>query len=219
MSQYKNRHPDDTDEPQDVGLSLIDDAIGMKEQIGIARRITLPRPSPGRPSAVPGKPSATAGPAGSSGPQTEPPEGFMMLGPDEVIISKGVLQGIKRVCCLPPFHHLLPHPDLLFDVPQLPKHAVHCNFCRKDFPTSKGYHTKQALVQHLKVHHPPASKKECTCPDCKEVFNLVKTMREHWATHMGPFPCPVEDCPTVFTLPKHCNHHLCEKHGLNAKRF
>ena len=93
--------------------------------------------------------------------------------------------------------------DLPFEVPQPPKHAFHCDLCRKDFPTSKalrrhlrihrgetrhmckkcgkhltsscmmdmheascssrdflhnckacgkGYHTKQALVQHLKVH-------------------------------------------------------------------
>ena len=94
----------------------------------------------------------------------------------------------------------------------------------KDFPyncqtCSKGYHTKQALVQHLKFHHPPASEKERTCPDCKVVFNLVKTMREHRATHRGPFPCPVEDCPAVFSLPKHRNHHLREKHGFDARRY
>ena len=66
----------------------------------------------------------------------------------------------------------------------------------------KGYHSKQALLQHLKVHQPPASVEDHTCPDCKQVFNLVKTMREHRATHRGPFPCPVEDCPAVFSLPK-----------------
>ena len=71
----------------------------------------------------------------------------------------------------------------------------------------KGYHSKQALLQHLKVHQPPASVEDRTCPDCKQVFNLVKTMREHRATHRGPFPCPVEDCPAVFSLPKRRNRH------------
>ena len=199
----------------------------------------------------------------------------MKLGPNEVVISKGVLWGIKRGAELA-LKGTLPASfssatasagDLPFDVSQLLKHAVHCTFCRKDFPTSKtlkrhlrmhkgvsnqkcqkcgkhlasshmidmhkascgskdflhncqacgkGYHTKQALVQHLEVHCPPASEKECTCPDCKVMF---KTMREHEASHRGPFQCPVEDCPAVFSLPKHHNHHLWEKHGFDARRY
>ena len=210
----------------------------MEEQIGIVRRITLSRPYPGGPYAALGRPCATASPAGPSDPLTGPPAGFVKLGPSEVVISKGVLQGIKRGAELA-LKGTLPASflsvtatagDLSFDVPQLPKHAVHCNFCKKDFPTSKalrkhlkmhrgqsyyicqncgkhlasshmmdmhkascgskdflhncwacgkGYHTKQVLVQHLKVHHPPASEKEHTCLECKVVFNLVKTMREH----------------------------------------
>ena len=78
LSEYKNRHPDNTDEPQDVGLLSDDEATGLKKQIGIARRITLSRPSLGGPSTAPG----TAGPAGPSGPPTKPPVGFVKLGPD-----------------------------------------------------------------------------------------------------------------------------------------
>ena len=88
MSEYKTRHPNDTDEPQDISLLSDDEATGMREQIGVARRITVPRPSLGGPSAAAGKPSATSGPAGPASP---PPEGFVKLGPDEVIINKGIL--------------------------------------------------------------------------------------------------------------------------------
>ena len=127
--------------------------------------------------------------------------------------------------------------DLPFEVPQLPKHATHCDLCRRDFPTSKalrrhlrmhrgetrhmckkcgkhltsscmmdmheacssrdflhncktcgkGYHTKQALVQHLKVHRPLDSKEEHTCPECKVEFNLVKTERAP-GNPQGAFP-------------------------------
>ena len=42
MSAYKIQHPDDTDDPQDVGLSSDNKATGMREQIGIARRIARP---------------------------------------------------------------------------------------------------------------------------------------------------------------------------------
>ena len=83
----------------------------------------------------------------------------------------------------------------------------------------KGYHSKQALLQHLKVHQGQAPIKDHTCPDCQEVFNLVKTMREHRAVHRGPYPCPVKGCPAFFSLPKRRNRHLRECHGFDAKRF
>ena len=99
-------------------------------------------------------------------------------------------------------------------------HEASCG--SRDFPHNwktcgKEYHTKQALVQHLKVHHPLASKEEHTCPECKVEFNLMKTMREHQATHKGSFP--VEDCPTMFSLPKCHNCHPHEKHGFDARRY
>ena len=133
-----------------MGLSSDDEATELKEQIGIARRITLSRPSLGGSSAAPG----TAGPAGPPGPPTKPQVGFVKLGPNEVVISKDVLRGIKRGAELA-LKGTLPASfssvtatagDLPFDVPQPPKHAVHCTICRKDFPTSK------ALRKHLRMH-------------------------------------------------------------------
>ena len=44
MSAYKIRHPDDTDDPPDIGLSSDDEATCMEEQIGIAWRITVSHP-------------------------------------------------------------------------------------------------------------------------------------------------------------------------------
>ena len=270
MSEYKSRYPDDTDKAQDIGLSS-DEATGMEEQVGVARRITVPKPSPRESTAAVGRPSDAAGPAG-------PPEGSVKLGSNKIVINKGVLRSIKRGAELALKGNLpssfasttATSGDVPFEIPQPAKHAVHCDMCQKDFPTSKalrrhlrlhkgethhmckkcgkhltsshmmdmheiscgstefahnckacgsGYHTKQALVQHLKVHHPPASKEECTCPDCKVEFKLVKTMREHRATHRGPFQCPVEDCPAIFSLPKHRNCYLREKHGFDAKRY
>ena len=151
MSKYKTRHPDDTDEPQDVGLSSDDEATGMEEYVGIARRLTLPKPSLGGPSGAPGKPSATTG---SVCPASPLPEGFMKLGPDEIVINKCVLQSIKRGADLA-LKGKLPASfasftatsgDLPFEVPQPLKHATHCDSCRRDFPTSK------ALRRHLRMH-------------------------------------------------------------------
>ena len=130
MLEYKNRHPDDTDEPQDIGLSSYDEATGMEEQVGMARRITVPKPSPREPPAAVGKPSDAAGPSG-------PSEGFMKLGPDEVVINKGVLRSIKRGTGLA-LKGSLPSSftsttatsgDVPFEIPQPAKHAVHCDVC------------------------------------------------------------------------------------------
>ena len=89
MSEYKSRYLDDTDEPQDVGLSSDDKATGMEERVGVARRIVAPKSSPREPTATVGELSDAASPAG-------PPEGFVKPGPDEIVINKGVLRSIKR---------------------------------------------------------------------------------------------------------------------------
>ena len=102
MSAYKIQHSDDTDDPQDVGLSLDDEATGMREQIGIAQRITVSRPdrsvsppySQDRAATLPAEDRAPS--TGTSGPSGEPPASFVRLGPDEVAIKKAVLHGIKR---------------------------------------------------------------------------------------------------------------------------
>ena len=99
MSAYKQRHLDDTDEPQDVGLSSEDEIAGMAEQVGVSRRIMMqlpgaPTPSMGKaPSPTPeGTPTGDPAPA----PQPSLPEGCVKLGPDEIVIRKGILRGIKR---------------------------------------------------------------------------------------------------------------------------
>ena len=100
MSTYKIRHPDDTDDPQDVGLSSDDEATGMREEIGIAQRIAhpvrsvSPPYSQGRAVSPPAEDQTPL--SGTSGPSGEPPAGFVRLGPDEVVIKKAVLRGIKR---------------------------------------------------------------------------------------------------------------------------
>ena len=244
MSAYKMRHPDD---PQDIGLSSDDEVTGMREQIGIAQRITVSCPdrslsppySQGRAATLPAEDQAPS--TGTLGPSGEPPASFVRLGPDEVVIKKVVLRGIKRGAELALKGHLpaafsvgpASAGDVPFAIPKPSKDKVHCTFCRKGFPSAKalrrhlrlhagksvhvcsrcgwhlmsratmemhqrsfgnqdcphncvtcgkGYHSKQALLQHLKVHQPPASVEDPTCPDCKQVFNLVKTMREHRAT-------------------------------------
>ena len=89
MSAYKIRHPNDTDDPPDVGLPLDDEVTGMEEQIGIAWQITVSHPEKSvSPSYSRGR--AASPPADDQAPSTstsclsgEPPAGFVRLGPDE----------------------------------------------------------------------------------------------------------------------------------------
>ena len=270
MSEYKERYPDDSKDPPDVGLSSEDEAMGMEEIVGIARRVTLSKPSPAPPASKPStsQPTEKATPPvdpGVPGPMRDPakpPEGYIKLAKDEVVIKKAVLHGIKlgAELALKDQVPAIFSPgaattgDLPFKVPDPAPHQVYCDICKKDLPTpkalrhylrfhkgktkylcpkcgrhlassctfdmhresygssefthnccacGKGYHNKQSLVEHLKSKHQPApSVEDRTCPDCGVVFNLIKTMREHRATHRGPFPCPVEGCKEEFSLPK-----------------
>ena len=281
MSVYKQHHLDDTEDPQDVGLSSEDEITGMVEQLGVSRRIIMqslgtPTPSRGRAllPAPEGEPTGDPVPA----PQPSLPEGYVKIGPDEVVIRKGILRGIKRGAELA-LKGGLPASfsagsatagDVPFRLDPRGEDDVYCSLCRKDLSNpralrrhlrihlgktrnickrcgkhlaskkmmamhegscgsveymhnctscGKGYHSKQALLQHLKVHQGQAPIEDRTCPDCREVFNLVKTMREHRAVHRGPYPCPVEGCPASFSLPKRRNRHLRDRHGFDAKRF
>ena len=53
---YKSHHPDDMDEPGDIGSSSEDEETGMEEVLGITRRLHKPSPaqlSPASPSPAP----------------------------------------------------------------------------------------------------------------------------------------------------------------------
>ena len=74
----------------------------MGEEIGISWRIMVSHPdrsvsppySQGRAVTPPTEDRAPS--TGVSGPSGESPAGFVRLGPDEVVIKKAVLHGIKR---------------------------------------------------------------------------------------------------------------------------
>ena len=151
--KYKLRHPDDSEDPQNVGLSSEDEATGMNEEIGIACKVTVSRPSPTtNPSPVTA--SKLTRPATPPTGPAEPPEGNVKLRKDEVVINKAVLWGIKWRAELalkgqaPASFSvgIATSWDMPFEISQLAKHSVNCDLCRKDLPTPK------ALRHHLRMH-------------------------------------------------------------------
>ena len=251
-SVYKSRHPDDTDDPDAVGMSSEDEAEGMGDILGISRRLNKP------PSAEPLPP--------------EPPvleeEGMIKVPKKDLKRAQGILKDIlaeRKVRITGATWEEVP-----FEVPEVQAGDTNCELCRQSFKSThslrrhmkthtgdtgwscdrcgkvlasramselhqkgcgqekghwcqvckKGYTTKQALVAHLKVKHGPApTVEQLTCPTCSKVFKLVKTMREHMASHKGPFFCRVEGCSAgPFSLPKHLNRHMEERHCFSARK-
>ena len=256
-STYKERHPDDTNDPGAVGVSSEDEAEGMEEVLGISRRLQKPMPSSAEPS------TAKSGPATPAVPEEE---GIIQVQRKDLRRAQGILKDIlagKRVR----MSTGASSQDVPFEVPTVQPGEKDCQLCHQStrslrhhmkahtgetgwscsscnkIPTSramrdlhlkscgqekghwcrdcnKGYTTKQVLVAHLKAKHGPApSVEELTCPTCGKIFKIVKTMREHLATHKGPFHCQVEGCQAgPFSLPKRLNWHLEEKHGFSTRK-
>ena len=173
MSEYKERYPNDSEDPPDVGLSSEDETMGMEEIVSIACRVILSRPSPAPPASKPSTywPTKTATlPVDPDASElmrdpTEPPEGYVKLAKDEVIIKKAVLHGIKWGAELalkgqaPATFSLdtATAGDIPFEVPDPAPHQVHCDICKKDLPTPK------ALRCHLRFHK---GKMKYLCPKC-----------------------------------------------------
>ena len=251
-SVYKSQHPDDTDDPDTVGMSSEDEAEGMGDILGVSRRLNKPPP---------------AGPLLPEPPVLEE-EGMIKVLKHDLKRAQGILKDIlagRRVRFTGATQEEVP-----FEVPEVQAGDTNCELCRQSFKSTrslrrhmkthtghtgwscdrcgkvlasramselhqkacgrekghwcqtckKGYTTKQALVAHLKVKHSPApTVEQLTCPTCSKVFKLVKTMREHMASHKGPFFCRVEGCGAgPFSLLKHLNRHMEERHCFSARK-
>ena len=241
-STYKSHHPDDTDNPDAVGGSSEDEAEGLEEIPGVSCRLQKPpRPEP----TLEPTPSPAPVPAEEEGVikvqkrDLKRAQGILK----DILAGRKIRAGSGASCEDVPFqvpivealrHHMKTHTGetgwvcekcskVLSTRAMLDLHVVGCGKQDKQHncqACGKGYTTKQALVAHIKAKHgPPPTTKELTCPICKKVFKVLKMMREHIATHKGPFPCPVEGCTDgPFSLPKRLNRHLAKRHGFSAHK-
>ena len=233
MLEYKVQYPDDLEDPPDVGLSSEDEAKGMKEILGVAQRVALPRPSLAQQTPT----LSTSKSLGSTDPGV--PEGYVKLAGDEVVIRKVVLRGIKRGTELAlkgqaPTSFSLGQAmagDLPFEVPVPAPHQVHCDICHKDLPTPK------ALRHHLQAHKvmthylcPKCGKhlasgqtwdmhkESCgstefthNCQECRKGYHQKQSLVEHIKAKHQPIPSAADrtclECGVVFNLLKTMREH------------
>ena len=128
-STYKERYPDDTDDPEVVGASLEDEAEGMEEVLGISRRFQKPAPSLTESSTAK---SSSAAPSDTATPAAPEEEGTIRVKRKDLRRAEGILKDIlagKRVrmstgaSC----------QDVPFEVPKVQAGERECQLCRESF--------------------------------------------------------------------------------------
>ena len=96
-STYKERYPDDTDDPEAVGASSKDEAEGMGEVLGISQRFQKPAPSPAEASTAK---SGSTSPTDTAAPAVPEEEGTIRVKRKDLRRAEGILKDIlagKRV--------------------------------------------------------------------------------------------------------------------------
>ena len=135
-STYKSCHPDDTDEPGDVGSSSEDEATGMEEVLGITRKLHKPlpaQPSPASPSPAP-KPTSSV-----------LDDEMTMRVPKDLKRAAKLLQDLsagKRV----KIPARASKDEVPFEVPDVGAGDTDCVLCHQSFKSTR------SLRQHMKTH-------------------------------------------------------------------
>ena len=163
-STYKERHPDDTDDPGAVGVSSEDEAEGMEEVLGISRRLQKPAPSPAEPSIMR---SGSATPSGPATPAVPKEEGIIWVKRKDLIRAEGILKDIlvgKRVrmstgaSC----------QDVPFEVPTFQPRERDCQLCCQSFKSTR------SLRHHMKTH---TGETGWSCSSCSKILTS-RAMRD-----------------------------------------
>ena len=136
-SIYKSRHPEDTDYPDDVGVSSEDEAEGMEGILGVSRRLSRPPPS----ESFPPEPSAPPAP-GKPAPEVK--EGFIKVPKKDLKRSQGILKDILAGRRVRVSGATL--EDVPFKVPEVEAGETCCELCRQCFKSTR------SLRRHMKTH-------------------------------------------------------------------
>ena len=193
-SLYKSCHPDDTDEPNNVGGSSENEAEGMEEVLGITRR--LYKPLPAQPSA---QPSSAQPP-----PEAPKEEGIIRVKRKDLRRAEGILKDIlagKRVrmstgaSC----------QDVPFEVPIVHPGERDCQLCHQSFKSTR------SLKHHMKTH---TGETGWSCSSCSKILTS-RAMRDlHLKSYGQEKGHWCRECNKGYTTKQALVAHLKAKHGL-----
>ena len=128
-SVYKACHPDDTDNPDTVGVSSEDEAEGMEDILGVTRRLDKPSPpEPPQPS-----------------PAVPEEEGIIRVPKKDLKRAQGILKDILAGKKLHTSTGAT-HEDVPFEVPVVKAGETACELCHQSFKNTCSLH------HHMKTH-------------------------------------------------------------------
>ena len=224
-SVYKGRHPDDTDDPEAVGLSSEDEAEDMGEVLGVSRRLPVPVP-----------PSSSLRQPESEGEPGPSPEDDTIKVPKKDLkraqnIIKDMLAGKKAR-----WGTAASKEDIPFSVPEVLAGETSCQLCYRSFSSTRSL--RRHMLTHtgdtgfscdrcgkilassitLDMHLEGCGRaKNHFCMECNRGYISKQVLVAHLKAKHGPEPAP-EDlvCPTcgkVFKVVKTMHEHLAVHRG------
>ena len=218
-SLYKSRHPDDTDDPDTVGVSSEDEAEGMEDILGVSRRLNKPSPTEPLPPelAVPEE------------------EGMIRVPKKDLKRAQGILKDILAGRKAHPSTEAT-QEDVPFQVPGVQAGDTSCELYHQSFKSTR------SLRRHMKTHTGDtgwscnwcgkvlASKvmyelhmKSCSqekghwCQECNKGYTTKRALVAHLKVKHSPAPtieqltCPT--CSKVFKVIKTMWEHMTSHKG------
>ena len=231
-STYKDRYPDNTDDPEAVGASSEDKVEGMGEVLGISRRFQ--KPAPALPESSTAK-SSSAAPSDMTTPAVPEEEGTIRVKRKDLRRAEGILKDIlagRRVR----MSTGASYQDVPFEVPKVQAEERECQLC------CQGFKSTRSLRHHMKTHtretgwscshcgkilasramsdlhqRSCGQEKGHWCQECSKGYTTKQALVAHLKAKHGPAPSVEElTCPTcgkIFKLIKTMWEHLATHKG------
>ena len=226
-SIYKSRHPDDTDDPDAIGLSSEDEAEDLGEVLGVSRRLPKPAPSSSPRQHEPESHEADLDPS---------PEDDTIKVPKKDLkraqnIIKDMLAGRKAR-----WGTAASREDIPFSVPEVQAGETSCQLCHQSFSSTRSLrchmltHTGDtgfscsrcgkilASRVTLDMHSEGCGRaKRHFCMECNRGYASKQALVAHMKAKHGPEParedlvCPT--CGKAFKIVKTMREHLAVHRG------
>ena len=195
-SMYKSHHPDDTDEPGDVGGSSEDEATGMEEVLGITRR--LHKPSPAQPSPASPAPEPTSPVLDDETtvrvPKKDLKQAAKLL--QDLSAGKRVRIPARASRDEVPF-------EVPFEVPDVGAGDTNCALCCQSFKSTR------SLRQHMKMHTGETGH-SCQCGKILASRAMLELHEKSCGKEKGHW---CRACSHGYRMEQALVHHLKAKHG------
>ena len=217
VSRHKDVHPEDSDGPEDIGLSSEEEAEGMEEDESIARKYHQragPAPAPGAPPA----PRATSTETGTS---TTDPEVATLQVPvaalqqvqemiGKILGGEAPAAGFPQPAPQPPAGADQGAP---FSIPKPKRGEKKCSVCQRAFWSTT------TLRQHMKTH---TGEQKHTCPNagCGRKLSSKRSLETQLQTCQKEKThfCKHKDCKKLFATEAGLKAHSLTHKTLSKKK-